>query len=121
MIPSVQDAPIWCLHLSIGDFRLFRDNPTAFADFDDGTCDAFLLRTGGAEVETSRAQAESRCRLLRPIRDHEGRTHFAEQPRIVRQVENLDRRMFLVQFEDGSRTFVFPHEVALCDSTGSGQ
>lgn len=63
----------------------------------------------------SQAQGENRCRLLRPIRDHEGRTRFGEQPRILRQVENLDRRMFLVQFEDGAETFVFPHEIALCE------
>jgi hypothetical protein len=52
-----------------------------------------------------------RCRLLRPVRDQEGRSRFGEQPRILREVENLNRRMFLVQFEDGATTFLFPDEV----------
>jgi hypothetical protein len=55
-----------------------------------------------------------RCRLLRPIRDREGRTRFLERPRILREIDNLDRRMYLVEFADGVTTFVFPHEVALC-------
>jgi hypothetical protein len=53
------------------------------------------------------------CRLLRPVRDREGRCRFHERPRILREVSNLDRLMYLVQFEDGATTFVFPHEVAI--------
>ncbi len=53
------------------------------------------------------------CRLLRPIRDAQGRSHFDECPRIVREVFNLGRRMFLVRFADGTTTFLFPHEIAL--------
>jgi len=53
------------------------------------------------------------CRLLRPVRDHEGRTRFGEQPTILRQIRNLDRSMFLVQFADGATTFLFPDEVAV--------
>ncbi|HLW70024.1 MAG TPA: hypothetical protein VKS22_05325 [Candidatus Binataceae bacterium] len=52
-----------------------------------------------------------RCHLLRPVRDQEGRTRFDEKPLILREVNNLDRRMFLVQFENGSTTFLFPDEV----------
>ncbi|MGH7840917.1 MAG: hypothetical protein ACREQT_05280 [Candidatus Binataceae bacterium] len=52
-----------------------------------------------------------RCHLLRPVRDHEGRTRFDEKPVILREVNNLDRRMFLVQFENGSTTFLFPDEI----------
>lgn len=65
-------------------------------------------------METLQAQRENRCMLLRPIRDREGRTRFGEQPRILREVHNLDRQMFLVEFEDGATTFVFPHEIAPC-------
>ena len=36
---------------------------------------------------------------------------FAEQPQILRKLENLDRQMYLVRFDDGATTFVFPHEV----------
>jgi hypothetical protein len=51
------------------------------------------------------------CRLLRPVRDREGHSRFTERPRILREVRNLDRVMYLVQFGDGATTFVFPHEV----------
>lgn len=53
------------------------------------------------------------CRLLRPVRDRAGRSRFDEQPMILREVENLGRKMYLVQFKDGATTFVFPHEVSL--------
>ncbi len=63
-------------------------------------------------MENRQAQTDSHCTLLRPIRDHEGRTHFGERPRIVRELDNLDRHMFLVEFEGGATTFVFPHEIS---------
>ena len=53
------------------------------------------------------------CKLQRPVRDREGRSRFSEQPRILREVNNLDRRMYLVQFEDGATTFLFPDEVVI--------
>ena len=58
-------------------------------------------------------QIEKRCRLIGAVRDHNGRVRFGEQPTILREVDNLERHMFLVQFEDGATTFLFPHEVAL--------
>jgi hypothetical protein len=51
--------------------------------------------------------------LLKPVRDHEGRTRFGEQPTILRQIRNLDRSMYLVQFADGATTFLFPDEVTV--------
>ena len=53
------------------------------------------------------------CRLLRPVRDREGHSHFTEQPLILKEIKNLDRHMFLVKFDDGATTFVFPHEMAV--------
>jgi hypothetical protein len=53
------------------------------------------------------------CKLQKPVRDHEGRSRFSEQPRILREVNNLDRRMYLVQFDDGATTFLFPDEVVV--------
>ena len=53
------------------------------------------------------------CKLLKPVRDKQGRNRFEEQPKILREVNNLDRRMFLVEFADGSTTFLFPEEVTL--------
>jgi len=54
-----------------------------------------------------------RCRLRKPVRDREGHIHFDERPRILHEVDNLGRRMYLVQFEDGSTTFLFPEEVTV--------
>ena len=51
------------------------------------------------------------CLLLRPVRDREGHMRFNEKPKILREVNNLNRRMFLVEFADGSTTFLFPDEV----------
>jgi hypothetical protein len=65
------------------------------------------------EVTNSEAVAGRRCRLLRAIRDQQGRSRFHEEPRVLREVCNLDRRMYLVQFDDGSTTFLFPDEVAI--------
>jgi len=53
------------------------------------------------------------CHLRRPIRDHAGRSRFSEAPVILREMSNLDRRMFLVKFADGATTFVFPDEIEL--------
>ena len=49
------------------------------------------------------------CRLLRPIRNHAGRW-LSGDPLILREVCNLERVMYLVQFDDGSTTFLFAEE-----------
>ncbi len=53
------------------------------------------------------------CLLKRPVRDRDGVSHFKEKPIVLRELTNLDRRMFLVQFGDGSTTFLFPDEVSI--------
>ena len=65
------------------------------------------------ELETVSSAVGRRCLLRRPVRDRDGINHFKERPRVLREVINLDRRMFLVQFSDGSTTFLFPDEVCL--------
>ena len=64
-------------------------------------------------MQTMQTHSEKRCRLIGSIRDHSGRVRFGEQPTILREVDNLDRHMFLVQFDDGATTFLFPNEIAL--------
>jgi hypothetical protein len=64
-------------------------------------------------TENNEAVVGRVCKLQRPVRDHEGRSRFSEQPRILREINNLDRRMFLVQFADGATTFLFPDEVVV--------
>ncbi len=56
---------------------------------------------------------EKHCRLKRPVRDRAGRTHFGETALILREVHNLGRLMYLVRFDDGNTTFVFPEEIEL--------
>jgi hypothetical protein len=51
------------------------------------------------------------CRLVRPVRDTQGKSRFSEEPVILRAVNNLGRHMYLVQFDDGSTTFLFPNEI----------
>jgi hypothetical protein len=53
------------------------------------------------------------CRLLKPVRDQQGRTRFGESPRILRELINLGRQMYLVEFEDRATTFLFPNEIAI--------
>ncbi len=57
------------------------------------------------------AELQKRCELALPTRDRSGRVRFRESPEVVREVDNLGRRMLLVRFDDGATTFVFPHEV----------
>lgn len=62
--------------------------------------------------ENESATEPRRCSLVKPIRDHEGRLRFHENPVIVREVINLGRLMYLVRFDDGATTFAFPDEVS---------
>jgi hypothetical protein len=65
------------------------------------------------EVENVDTVVGRRCLLKRPVRDRDGVNHFNEKPRVLREVTNLDRRMFLVEFGDGSTTFLFPDEISI--------
>ncbi|HUY17683.1 MAG TPA: hypothetical protein VMV15_00535 [Candidatus Binataceae bacterium] len=51
--------------------------------------------------------------MLKPVRDQQGRARFEEHPRILRELINLGRRMYLVEFEDRATTFLFPNEIAI--------
>ena len=82
------------------------------------TCSARVMLYVSSQVvlevpNMESTQIEKRCRLVGLVRDTSGRVRFNEQPTIVREVNNLDRHMFLVRFDDGATTFLFPHEVAV--------
>jgi hypothetical protein len=63
------------------------------------------------------AGANSKSRQLRiAIRDGAGRTHFRDHPQVLREIDNLGRHMYLMRFDDGATTFVFPHEVEILDA-----
>jgi hypothetical protein len=64
------------------------------------------MEVTGADSTTAR-----HYRLLGPVRDQQGLSHFNEQPRIIREFDNFDRHMYLVRFDDGSTTFLFPYEL----------
>lgn len=55
------------------------------------------------------------CQLLRPVRDHAGRTRFHETAHILDEIDNLGRHLLLAEFEDGATTFLFPDEVVIQD------
>ena len=61
------------------------------------------------------AKFHKRCQLALSMRDRAGRVRFRENPEVVREIENLGRRMLLVRFEDGGTTFLFPHEVRVLE------
>ena len=65
------------------------------------------------EITNPESLVGRHCRLLRAVRDSQGRSRFTEEPVIVRELDNLGRHMLLVQFDDGSTTFLFPTEVAI--------
>jgi hypothetical protein len=58
-------------------------------------------------------EVRTRCQLALPVRDWSGRVRFRETPEIIRQIDNLGRRMFLARFDDGTTTILFPHEVRM--------
>jgi hypothetical protein len=65
------------------------------------------------QIETVDPVVGRCCLLKRPVRDRDGINHFHEKPKVLKEVINLDRRMYLVEFDDGSTTFLFPDEVAI--------
>lgn len=63
------------------------------------------------DCETDSSGKRKRYSLLKPIRDREGRLRFHENVVILKKVSNLGREMYLVRFDDGTTTFVFPDEI----------
>ncbi len=94
-----------------------RANPTrrfgTKSEMTGATHEQVATKGTGMELNSS-ALTGTLCRLMHPIRDREGRVRFEECPRILRKIINLEREMFLVKFDDGATTFVFPDEIAPC-------
>lgn len=53
------------------------------------------------------------CKLLGEVRDAQGKSRFNEEVVILREVMNLERKMYLCRFSDGVTTFLFPNEVEI--------
>ena len=56
-----------------------------------------------------------RYKLIEPVRDANGRLRFRDELEIVREIQNLGRKMFLVRFVDGGTTCLFPNELTPSD------
>ena len=52
-----------------------------------------------------------RCAAKKMIRNHKATIQPANRGTIIYEVENLGRRLILVQWDDGSSSYAFPDEV----------
>lgn len=49
-------------------------------------------------------------KLVRPVRPKEGKQYFKEQGKIIKEIDNLGRTMFVVLFEDDVSVILFRDE-----------
>lgn len=56
-----------------------------------------------------------KVKLKIPVRAGNGKQYFKELATVSRVCFNLDRKMYLVSFDDGATTFLFPDEVELVE------
>jgi hypothetical protein len=54
-----------------------------------------------------------RCRAKATLHSHSAMVQSGEQGTINYEVENLGRRMFLVEWDNGSSMFAFPDEIEI--------
>ena len=57
----------------------------------------------------------TRCRAKRMIRSHAGMISPLKEGIITHEIDNLDRRLILVQWDTGMSTYVFADEIAVVD------
>ena len=61
----------------------------------------------------SGSAAGSRCRANRQIRTHAGNVQLFAEGTIVAEFDNLGRHLIEVDWENGVRAYVFPHEIEI--------
>ena len=62
------------------------------------------------------------CRLTRSLRDASSKIRKAnEEGTILREVDNLGRKMLLVKFSDNTSTFLFPNEIEIITNEPSNE
>jgi hypothetical protein len=62
---------------------------------------------------TDHTRAGMRCRTVRFVRTVEGDLRKDTQGTIRYEIDNLDRRLVLVEWDQGFTVPVFPHEIEL--------
>ena len=62
---------------------------------------------------TDHTRAGMRCRTVRFVRTVEGDLRRDAQGTIRYEIDNLDRRLVLVEWDQGLTVPVFPHEIEL--------
>jgi hypothetical protein len=62
-------------------------------------------------IDTSRKGL--RCRAKTTVRAHEAKIEPESQGTIVHEIENLGRRMILVEWDGDSSLYVFPEEIEI--------
>ena len=65
-------------------------------------------------IDTSRKGR--RCRAKKMVRTHEAKIEPERRGTIVHELENLGRRMVLVEWDDNSSLYVFPDEIEIEES-----
>jgi len=65
-------------------------------------------------IDTSRKGR--RCRATKMVRTHEAKIEPERRGTIVHEIENLGRRMVLVEWDDNSSLYVFPDEIEIEES-----
>ena len=57
-----------------------------------------------------------RCRAKRTLRAHEATIESESQGTIVHEIENLGRRLVLVEWDGDSSLYVFPDEIEITEN-----
>lgn len=70
----------------------------------------------GVAVMTDHTRAGMRCRTLRFVRTVAGDLRKDTQGTIRYELDNLDRRLVLVEWDQGFTVPVFPHEIEVSDA-----
>jgi hypothetical protein len=52
-----------------------------------------------------------RCRATRQIRTHAGNVQLSAEGTIISEIDNLGRHLIEVDWQNGVRAYVFPHEI----------
>jgi hypothetical protein len=78
--------------------------------------DELAARSGEAWIMIDRKRKGMRCTARNMIRSREVTIQPANQGTIIYEIENLGRRLILVQWDGDSSTYAFPDEVDITET-----